>query len=430
MGGAVRDRLLGIAVSDRDWVVVGSTPEAMEEAGYKQVGRDFPVFLHPDSHEEYALARTERKTAPGYTGFTVHAAPDVTLEEDLQRRDLTINAIAETADGEHIDPFNGVQDIRQRILRHVSPAFAEDPVRILRVARFAARLKPFGFSVAPETLVLMRNMTETGETDALVPERVWAELQAALNTNHPQEFFTVLREAGALQSVLGELDALFGIPQVAKYHSEIDSGIHTMMVVEQARELATLAYPADEHVDAKGLQAQVLFAALCHDLGKALTPTELLPSHPGHEERGVPLVEQLCARLRVPKDFRDLAILTCRHHLRCHRALELKPTTLVKMIASLDGIRKPERYRQFLIACEADHFGRGSGKKADRPPYVQASYMIEALAVVCSVDAAGIATAQEDKSKIKTALYEARVSAVKAWLKQRPANDTKNEGEE
>jgi len=381
----------------------------MEEAGYKQVGRDFPVFLHPDSHEEYALARTERKTAPGYTGFTVHAAPDVTLEEDLQRRDLTINAIAETADGKHIDPFNGIEDIRQRILRHVSPAFAEDPVRILRVARFAARLKPFGFNVAPETLELMRSMTESGETDALVPERVWAEVQTALSTDHPQEFFTVLRESSALQSVLGELDALFGIPQVAEYHPEIDSGVHTMMVVGLARSMAKEAYPADDTTQTKTLQAQVVFAALCHDLGKALTPAELLPSHHGHEERGVPVVEELCARLRVPKDFRDLAVLTCRHHLRCHRAMELKPTSLVKMIASLDGIRKPERYRQFLIACEADYFGRGSGKKTDRPPYLQAAYLLDALDVVSSVDAAAIANAQEDKSKIKTALYEARV---------------------
>jgi len=419
VGGAVRDRLLGIAVVDRDWVVVGSTPEAMEEAGYKQVGRDFPVFLHPDSHEEYALARTERKTAPGYTGFKVHAAPDVTLEEDLQRRDLTINAIAETADGEHIDPFNGIEDIRQRILRHVSPAFAEDPVRILRVARFAARLKPFGFSVAPETLSLMRNMTESGETDALVPERVWAEVQSALYTTHPQEFFMVLRESGALQSVIVELDALFGVPQVAEYHPEIDSGVHTMMVVEQARDIARQAYAVSESSEsaaAKNLQAQVVFAAVCHDLGKALTPDDLLPSHHGHEERGVAVVEQLCTRLRVPKDFRDLAILTCRHHLRCHRATELKPTTLVKTIAALDGIRKPERYRQFLLACEADYFGRGSGKKTDRAPYVQAEYMLEALQAICSVDAAAIASAQEDKSKIKSALYEARVTAVKQWL--------------
>ncbi len=344
VGGAVRDKLLGLTPKECDWVVVGATPEEMIAQGFRQVGKDFPVFLHPESHEEYALARTERKTAPGYHGFSVHAAPDVTLEQDLLRRDLTINAIAETPGGELIDPFGGQRDLRERILRHVSPAFAEDPVRILRVARFAARFDHLGFRIADETMQLMRKMVEAGEVDALVAERVWAETERALRTDSPAVYFEVLRECGALARLFPEVDRLFGVPQPPQHHPEIDTGIHTMLVLTQAARLSP--------------DPEVRFAALLHDLGKGLTPREEWPSHKGHEARGVPLVKALCQRLRVPNDFRDLALLVTEFHLHYHRAAELRPETLLKLLQRTDALRRPERFEQFILACEADSRGR------------------------------------------------------------------------
>jgi len=344
VGGAVRDKLLGLTPKERDWVVVGATVEDMTTHGYRQVGKDFPVFLHPETHEEYALARTERKTALGYHGFSVHAAPDVTLEQDLMRRDLTVNAIAETPDGELIDPFGGQRDLRDRILRHVSPAFVEDPVRILRVARFAARFAQLGFRVADETMQLMREMVEAGEVDALVAERVWAETERALRTDSPTRYFEVLRECGAQARLFPEINRLFGVPQPAKHHPEIDTGVHTMLVLAQAARLSP--------------DPEVRFAALVHDLGKGTTPKEEWPRHIAHEARGVPLVKALCKRLRIPNHFRDLALLVTEFHLHYHRAAELRPETLLKLLRRTDALRRPERFEQFILACEADSRGR------------------------------------------------------------------------
>jgi len=344
VGGAVRDRLLGLEPKERDWVVVGATPNELESQGYKQVGKDFPVFLHPQTHEEYALARTERKTAPGYYGFSVHAAPDVTLEEDLLRRDLTVNAIAQSDSGQLIDPFNGQQDLAEKLLRHVSPAFSEDPVRILRVARFAARFAHLGFTVAPETNQLMQDMVNAGEVDALVAERVWAETDRALGEQTPTRFFEVLRDCGALAKLFPEIDCLYGVPQPENYHPEIDTGVHTMMVLEQAARLSP--------------EPIVRFAALVHDLGKGTTPKDQWPKHIAHEERGVPLVEAMCERLRVPKAYRELAVAVTRYHLHYHRAGELKSTTMLKTLNAVDALRRPERFERFIAACEADSRGR------------------------------------------------------------------------
>jgi tRNA nucleotidyltransferase (CCA-adding enzyme) len=344
VGGAVRDELLGLPVSDQDWVVTGATPEQMLAHGFRQVGIDFPVFLHPDTHEEYALARTERKTAPGYHGFAVDAAPAVTLEQDLSRRDLTINAMARDAAGNLIDPYGGQADLEQRLLRHVSPAFAEDPLRILRVARFAARFHGLGFRIAPETQALMQQMVAAGEAEALVAERVWVECQRALCERYPGQFISVLRDCGALAVLLPELDRLFGVPQPEQHHPEIDTGIHSLMVLEQAVILSD--------------EPQVRFAALVHDVGKGETPTAEWPAHIAHEQRSVKLIEQLCRRLRVPKDYRELAVLVARYHTQCHRAFELKPATVLKMLESVDALRRPERFEQFLLACEADARGR------------------------------------------------------------------------
>jgi tRNA nucleotidyltransferase (CCA-adding enzyme) len=344
VGGCVRDELLGRDSKDRDWVVVGATPEQMLAAGFKSVGKDFPVFLHPKTKEEYALARTERKTAPGYTGFSFHADSDVSLEDDLARRDLTINAIAKDEQGNFIDPYHGRQDLEDRILRHVSPAFAEDPVRILRIARFAARYAELGFTIAEETLSLMKSMVTSGEVDALVAERVWQETERALGEPCPDVYFQVLRDCGALARIFPEIDNLFGVPQPEEYHPEIDTGVHTMMVLQQATRLSD--------------DTRVRFAALTHDLGKALTPKDELPQHIGHEEAGVPLVKALCKRLRVPREYRDLAIHVAEYHLYYHRAKELKPGTILKLIKNLDAFRRPERFDLFLLACEADSRGR------------------------------------------------------------------------
>jgi tRNA nucleotidyltransferase (CCA-adding enzyme) len=392
VGGAVRDRLLGLPVQDRDWVVVGATPEDMVARGYKPVGKDFPVFLHPETHEEYALARTERKTAPGYKGFVIHAAPDVTLEQDLSRRDFTVNAIAENADGKLIDPCGGEADLRAGILRHVSPAFAEDPVRILRAARFVAR---FGFSLAPETLELMRAMVSNGEVDALVAERVWQELARGLMEKTPSHFFTTLRACGALAKILPEVDALFGVPQPPKHHPEIDCGVHTMLVVDDAAR--------------HDYELEVRFAALMHDLGKGNTPRDILPRHIGHEARSVDLLRALCERLRVPGECRDLGFLAAQYHGDVHRARELRPDTIVRLLQSCDAWRKPERFTRLLQACACDARGR-TGHENDA--YPQADYLLHSLHAAQAVDAGKIAQACANPATIPDQIFRARVMAV------------------
>ncbi len=400
VGGAVRDGLLGRKVSERDWVVVGATPEQMRAQGFQQVGKDFPVFLHPQSHEEYALARTERKTAPGYRGFQVHAAPDVTLEQDLQRRDLTINAIAQDPSGQLIDPFNGKADLQARLLRHVSPAFVEDPVRVLRIARFAARYADLGFQVAPETRQLMQQMVADGELDSLVPERVWQELVKVLGEHQPARFFQVLRDADALKPIFPELDRLFGIPQPEQYHPEIDCGIHTLMVLEQAALL-------DE-------DPRTRFAALCHDLGKGLTSAEILPAHHGHEERSARLTEGLCKRLKAPNDFRDLAIITARYHGHVHKADELRPETFLKVLEHCDAFRRPERFEQILIACEADSRGRLG---FEQRPYPQADRFRLALSAAQSFDPGSIDKSGLAGLEIKQRIHQGRLAAIRTALR-------------
>lgn len=344
VGGYVRDQLLGLETKDRDWVVVGARADELLKQDYRQVGKDFPVFLHPKTNEEYALARTERKTAAGYSGFSFQTSADVTLEEDLIRRDLTINAIAQSEDGTLTDPFNGQADIQAKILRHVSPAFVEDPVRILRVARFAARFADLGFSIADETQQLMIEMVNNGEVDALVPERVWQETMRALCEKTPARYFEVLRDCGALKKLFPEIDQLWGVPQPEKHHPEIDTGVHTMMVLTQAAKLSD--------------DPKVRFAALVHDLGKGITPKEQWPKHIEHESLGVPLVEALCDRYRIPNDYRELAIIVTKYHLHYHRAAELRDETFLKTLESLDAFRRPERFELFLLACEADSRGR------------------------------------------------------------------------
>ena len=405
VGGAVRDELLGRPVVDRDYVVVGASPQAMLDQGFRPVGKDFPVFLHPETHAEYALARTERKTGHGYHGFAFHAAPDVTLEQDLARRDLTINAMARAADGTLVDPYCGQRDLQAKILRHVGPAFAEDPVRILRIARFAARFNDF--SVAPETLELMRGMVAAGEVDHLVAERVWQELAKGLMEALPSRMFAVLRECGALARLLPEVEALFGVPQRADYHPEIDSGVHTLMVVDQAAR--------------RNYALPVRFAALTHDLGKATTPADILPRHHGHEVRSVRLATALCERLRVPGECRDLALLAARYHGDIHRAAELRPTTLVTLLERTDALRRPERFRQLLQACECDFNGRLGWESR---PYESSQRLLVVLAAVNAVEAGKIAAACEDKAKIPERIRMARVVAVKRLL-----NETRNEQE-
>jgi tRNA nucleotidyltransferase (CCA-adding enzyme) len=397
VGGAVRDRLLGRPVSDRDFVVVGATAQAMVEQGYRPVGADFPVFLHPRSGEEYALARTERKSGRGYTGFVFHAAPEVTLEEDLARRDLTINAMAEDAEGRLIDPYGGARDLQQRWLRHVSPAFVEDPVRILRVARFAARLAPLGFRIAPETRLLLRQMVRAGEVDHLVPERVFAELRRALTEPRPSAFVQVLRDCGALARLLPEVQALYGVPQRRRWHPEIDAGWHNELVLDQAARLA----PGDDLVG---------YCALTHDLGKALTPAEHLPGHPGHEASGVVPLEALCARLKTPREHRDVAVQTCRHHLTLHRYDELRPATVLKLIEAFDGLRRPERLRVFALACEADKRGRIE-LPADMD-YPQGAQLLADLAAVRAVSSESLRARGLQGPAFGAALRELRVKAL------------------
>ncbi|MDH5435976.1 MAG: multifunctional CCA addition/repair protein [Gammaproteobacteria bacterium] len=399
VGGAVRDKLLGLTPKELDWVVVGATPEEMLALGYQQVGKDFPVFLHPQTRDEYALARTERKTGPGYTGFVVHASPDVTLEEDLIRRDLTINAIAEDKDGNIIDPFNGKEDLANGLLKHVSPAFVEDPVRILRIARFAARFAKWGFKVSHGTNTLMRKMVANGEVNALVPERVWAELEKVLNEEHPERFFEVLRGCHALQKLFPEIDQLFGVPQPEKYHPEIDTGIHVMMVLQQAAKLSS--------------DPVVRFAALTHDLGKGTTPKADLPKHHGHEARSVELVIALCDRYRIPNDYRELAILTARYHTHCHNADELKPSTMLEVIEAMDAFRRPERFEQYLIACTADFKGRPGYEELEYP---QVDRFHKALDAANSVNTKDIVASGLKGEAIREELHKQRISAIKQAL--------------
>jgi len=402
VGGAVRDALLGLPVADRDWVVVGATPEQMVAQGFKPVGKDFPVFLHPETHEEYALARTERKTAPGYHGFVFHTSPDVTLDEDLVRRDLTINAIARADDGSLVDPFHGQADLQARLFRHVSPAFAEDPVRILRLARFAARFADF--TVAPETMALMQAMVAAGEVDALVPERVWQEVAKGLMEAAPSRMLLVLRECGALARIMPELDALWGVPQPPLHHPEVDTGAHMLLVID--------------HAAAIGAPLPVRFAALMHDLGKGATPPETWPAHHGHEGLGGKLIGELCRRLKVPNDCRDLALLTAREHGNVSRAMDLRANTLVTLFERCDGLRKPERFAQMLLAAECDYRGRGADaadvERYRQREFPQRHYLEAALEVARAVDAGAVAAKWADRpARIKDAVHAARVSAVK-----------------
>jgi tRNA nucleotidyltransferase (CCA-adding enzyme) len=401
VGGAVRDALLGRPVADRDWVVVGATPEDLIAAGYTPVGRDFPVFLHPQTKEEHALARTERKTAPGYHGFVFHAAPDVTLEQDLARRDLTINAIARRDDGRLVDPFGGVRDLEARVLRHVSAAFAEDPVRILRLARFAARLPEF--TLASETLALMRAMVAAGEVDALVPERVWQEVARGLMEARPSRMFEVLRECGALARLLPEVDRLWGVPHRTEHHPEVDTGVHLMRVLDACARL--------------GAPLAVRYACLCHDLGKGMTPAEGLPRHLGHEGRSVALLRALSERLRVPSECRELAEVVAREQGNVHRALEFGAAALLRLLERCDALRKVERFDALLFACECDARGR-LGR--DDAPYPQRKLLRRAQALALDVDTAAIATDAAARGltgpAIGAAIHAARVEAIAAGL--------------
>jgi tRNA nucleotidyltransferase (CCA-adding enzyme) len=401
VGGAVRDALLGLAVQDRDWVVVGASPEELMAAGYLPVGKDFPVFLHPDTKDEVALARTERKTAPGYHGFTFHADPSVTLEQDLARRDLTINAMAQDEAGAIVDPYGGQRDLAARVLRHVSPAFAEDPVRILRLARFAARFS--NFTVAPETLALMRQMVQAGEVDALVSERVWQELSRGLMEARPSRMFEVLRDCGALQRLLPEVDRLWGVPQRADYHPEVDTGVHLMMVLDMS---ARLAAPLP-----------VRYACLGHDLGKGTTPPDILPRHLGHEERSVELVRAVGERWRIPSECRELAEVMAREHGNVHRSGDFSPSALVRLLERCDALRRPQRFEDMLLACECDARGRLG---LEDNPYPQRERLSRILALARGVDTAAVAAravaAGRQGPEIGEAVHEARVQAVRDGL--------------
>ncbi|MGN6027621.1 multifunctional CCA addition/repair protein [Proteus mirabilis] len=398
VGGAVRDQLLNLPVKDRDWVVVGATPETLLQQGYQQVGKDFPVFLHPDTHEEYALARTERKSGSGYTGFTCYAAPDVTLEDDLQRRDLTINAIAYSAKGEYIDPYHGIDDIHAKLLRHVSDAFSEDPLRVLRVARFAARFAPLGFTIAPETMSLMQEMTNSGELNALTAERVWKETEKALHSQAPQVYFEILHQCGALKILFPEINALFGVPAPKKWHPEIDTGIHTMMVLAMASRLTD--------------DIAVRFSALCHDLGKGVTPVENWPHHHGHGPAGVPLVEALCQRYRIPNQIRDLAKLAAKYHAHLHRIEKMRPSKIIRLFDAIDAWRKPERIDQLAIISEADARGR---QGAENLPYPQGIFFRQAFKIANQVDVKSIVSRGLKGSAIREALTKQREVAIIEW---------------
>lgn len=397
VGGAVRDSLLGLPVKDRDYVVVGATPEQMLAAGYRPVGKDFPVFLHPQTQQEHALARTERKIGKGYKGFNVYAAPEVTLEEDLARRDFTMNAIAQAEDGSLIDPFNGRLDIQKKTLRHVTEAFSEDPVRILRAGRFLARFTDF--TVAPETLALMRSMVAAGEVDALVPERVWQELAKGLMEKQPSRMFEMLRDCGALEVILPELNRLWGVPQTATYHPEVDTGIHVMMVIDYAAK--------------QGYSLPVRFAALTHDLGKGTTPADVLPRHIGHELRSVDLIRTVVARLRVPNDCKDLALVVAKFHGKLHAAQQMKASTLLQFLEELDAFRQRGRFEDFLLACECDSRGRLG---LENCPLDDAEHLSAALQAAVTVDAGSIAKACGSPAHIKQSVAEARIHAIQSAL--------------
>lgn len=401
VGGAVRDGLLKLPVKDKDWVVVGATPHEMLDAGYQQVGKDFPVFLHPESREEYALARTERKSGQGYTGFTCYAAPDVTLEQDLLRRDLTINAIAQDEHGEFIDPYNGRADIEKRLLRHVSPAFNEDPLRVLRVARFAARYAHLNFQIAPETQALMSAMAANGELEHLTPERVWKETENALTSRNPQVYFDVLRKCGALKVLFPEIDALFGVPAPEKWHPEIDTGIHVLMTLAIAAQLSP--------------DIDVRFATLCHDLGKGLTPKEFWPRHHGHGPAGVKLVERLCQRMRVPNEIRDLAKLVAEYHDLIHTISILQPKTIVKLFDAIDAWRKPQRVEQVALTSEADARGRTGFEASDYP---QGRLLRAAWAAAQSISNKEVIDDGFSGPAIRDELTRRRIAAVEAWKKE------------
>ncbi|WP_020410033.1 multifunctional CCA addition/repair protein [Hahella ganghwensis] len=396
VGGAVRDQLLGIKSKDRDWVVVGSTPEEMLAKGYQQVGADFPVFLHPETKEEHALARTERKSGRGYTGFICDFAPDITLEEDLKRRDLTINAIAMTESGELVDPYHGAVDLKNGILRHVSEAFEEDPLRVLRVARFAARFHHLGFQVAEETRNLMSAIAASGELESLTAERVWQETQRALGEKAPWIFIRVLRDCRALCPLLPEIDRLFGVPQVEKYHPEVDTGIHVLLCLEQAVKLET--------------DTDTRFAVLCHDVGKGLTPEDVLPQHINHEKAGLPAIKQLCERLKTPKSAKELALLVAEFHTHCHKALELRPGSVVKLLDRCDAWRRPERFENFLLACEADARGRTGLESC---PYPQVQFLREALVVCREISPKELVAKGFQGTKLRQQLDRLRIEAVK-----------------
>ncbi|MCA6915778.1 multifunctional CCA addition/repair protein [Pectobacterium versatile] len=403
VGGAVRDSLLGLPVTEKDWVVVGATPENLLAQGYQQVGKDFPVFLHPVSRDEYALARTERKSGKGYTGFVCHAAPDVTLEQDLLRRDLTINAIARTERGDLIDPYHGRRDLESRVLRHVSEAFSEDPLRVLRVARFAARFAHLGFQIAEETMALMQKMAHEGELAYLTPERVWKETEKALGTSSPDVYFQVLRDCGALAVLFPEIDNLYGVPAPAKWHPEIDTGIHTMMTVAMAARLSP--------------EIDVRFATLCHDLGKGLTPPELWPRHLGHGPAGVKLVEALCQRLRVPNPIRDLAKLVAEYHDLVHTVQVLQPKTLLKLFDAIDVWRKPQRLEQLALTSEADARGRAG---FEENPYPQGDYLREAFRVASQVSSTTVVTDGFKGIDVRNELARRRIHALADWKAQQP----------
>ena len=401
VGGAVRDQLLNLPVKDRDWVIVGATPQTLIDLGYQQVGKDFPVFLHPQSKEEYALARTERKSGQGYTGFICDFSADITLEQDLIRRDLTINAMAQDLQGNLYDPYHGADDLRQRILRHVSPAFVEDPLRVLRVARFAARYHHLGFTIAPETLQLMQTLTEQGELQHLTAERVWAETEKALNEKNPEIYFETLRQVGALAVLFPELDALYGVPNPAKYHPEIDSFVHTMMVLQQATLLS-------EQVDCH--KSAVRFAAICHDLGKAKTPQSNWPHHHGHEKLGIVPTRNLCKRLKVPSYYQQLAELTCEYHTHIHKIVELRPETVVKLFNTFDVWRKPLRFMEFLLVCFADTRGR---KGFEHSQYPQQEFALALYQAALKVDIQSIIAAGFEHKAIRDQLNRGRIFAVK-----------------
>jgi tRNA nucleotidyltransferase (CCA-adding enzyme) len=401
VGGAVRDELLNRSVTDRDWVVIGATPKMLIDQGYQQIGNDFPCFLHPQSKEEYALARKERKSGKGHTGFICDFGPEITLEEDLFRRDLTINAIAKTLDGHYVDPYGGRVDLENKVLRHVSEAFAEDPLRVLRVARFAARYVGLGFRVHPETLSLMTTLVDRGELVALTAERVWKEMSRALTEPHPSEFFRVLRACGALKVLLPELDGLFGMPQSPKHHPEVDTGDHVMMVVDIAKQLF------DDPI--------VTWAALLHDLGKALTPEDEWPSHVRHEIKGVPLVKRVCQRYKLPKNFRTVAMLVCEYHLCCHRLLEIRSTSILKLLEALDGFRRPERVFYFVQACEADSRGRLGFEGRDYP---QSAHLVKCSQVAANIDSKPLLDEGYRGLELAEQIRRLRLRAIECYMVQ------------